>query len=57
MRTSSFSSRPIDTAPDSGSGCIENMFAPMTMRWRTPSSMGTFVHLAHGRRAGRGRVR
>ena len=40
MRTSSFSSRPIDTPPDSGSGCIEKMFAPITIRWRTPSSTG-----------------
>jgi hypothetical protein len=39
MRTSSFSSRPIDTLPDSGSGCIAERFAPITIRWRTPSSI------------------
>src|SRR4051794_15188394 len=40
MRTSSSSSRPIDTLPDSGSGCIAKRFAPITIRWRTPSSTG-----------------
>ena len=40
MRTSSSSSRPIDTTPCLRQRCIENMFAPITIRCSTPSSTG-----------------
>ena len=43
--------------PASGSGCIEKMFAPITIRCRTPSSTGRSSSFAHRRCAGRRRER